>query len=73
MITTGVDGAVAMMNPVAEALTGWPLEDARGKPLTQVFHIINETTRQVCENPVEKVLQTGRVSGLANHTAPDRP
>lgn len=69
VITADVDGNVVMLNPVAETLTGWPTDEARGKPLTQVFHIIHQYTRQVCENPVEKVLQTGGIIGLANHTA----
>ena len=69
VITAGVDGNVAMMNPVAQTLTGWPLDEAMGKPLAQVFHIIHQHTRQVCENPVEKVLHTGGIIGLANHTA----
>ena len=69
VITAGVDGNVVMMNPVAQTLTGWPLDEALGKPLAQVFHILHQHTRQVCENPVEKVLHTGGIIGLANHTA----
>jgi PAS domain S-box-containing protein len=61
-------GAVSFMNAVAEKLTGWPSAQARGKPLAKVFHIINEQTRQACENPVDKVRRLKRVVGLANHT-----
>ena len=61
-------GFVAFMNPVAETLTGWPQVEALGKPLSQVFHIVNAQTRERCENPVEKVLARGRVVGLANDT-----
>jgi PAS domain S-box-containing protein len=61
-------GAVSFMNAVAERLTGWSLADAKGKPLAKVFHIINEQTREVCENPVEKVRRLKQVIGLANHT-----
>ena len=61
-------GCVAFMNPVAQTLTGWPQVEALGKPLSQVFHIVNAQTRERCENPVEKVLARGRVVGLANHT-----
>ena len=56
------------MNAVAEKLTGWPSAEARGKPLAKVFHIVNEQTRQACENPVEKVRRLKQVVGLANHT-----
>ena len=53
VIACDVDGGVEFMNSVAEELTGWPMQEARGKPLTQVFHIINEMTREESENPVE--------------------
>ncbi|MGC2300424.1 MAG: CHASE3 domain-containing protein [Acidobacteriaceae bacterium] len=61
-------GTVTFMNAVAEELTGWPLADAKGKPLAKVFHIINEQTRELSENPVEKVRRLRQVIGLANHT-----
>ena len=60
---------VTFLNPVAEAMTGWKSAEARGKPLLDVFRIINEDTRAPAENPIEKVLATGRVVELANHTA----
>ena len=69
VITTNTECRVTFMNPIAENLTGWPLSDADGQPLRAVFRIINEDTRQPVENPIEKVLETGKVVGLANHTA----
>ena len=69
VIATDIGGNVTLLNRVAEELTGWSREDAYAEPLTSVFHIINEKTRNICENPVEKVLKTGRIIGLANHTA----
>lgn len=69
VIATDLDGNVTLLNRVAEELTGWIRDDAYTEPLTKVFHIINEKTRAICENPVEKVLKTGRIIGLANHTA----
>ena len=68
VITTDSNGLVTSMNPVAEALTGWKEDEAKGKRMTEVFHIINEQTRKRVENPVEKVLRNGVVVGLANHT-----
>ena len=62
VITTDIKGRVDMINRVAETLTGWSQDEARGKPLAEVFHIINEQTRQRCENPVEKVLKPARLS-----------
>ncbi len=68
VIVTDAKGRVTMMNPVAEALTGWSENEALGKPLAQVFRIINEETRAEVENPVARVLRQGIVLGLANHT-----
>ena len=68
VIATDRDGRVQFLNPVAEKLTGWPGAEAAGLPLASVFRIINETTRAEVENPVAKVLATGNVVGLANHT-----
>ncbi|MEI7987945.1 MAG: PAS domain S-box protein, partial [Chloroflexota bacterium] len=65
---TDETGRVEFMNPVAEALTGWKQEEARAKPLAEVFKIINEATRQEVESPVERVLRDGVIVGLANHT-----
>lgn len=62
-------GRVQLLNPVAEVLTGWFKEDAVGRPVTEVFHIVSEETRQPVENPVERVLREGIVVGLANHTS----
>ncbi len=68
VIATDVEGKVKMLNAVAEALTGWPEAEARGKPLTEVFNIINEESRRKVENPVAHVLREGAIVGLANHT-----
>jgi PAS domain S-box-containing protein len=68
VIITDAEGCVTRMNPIAEALTGWTLAEAQGRPLTEVFQIISEDTRQAVESPVEKVRRTGSVVGLANHT-----
>lgn len=68
VVATDAVGRVTFLNPVAEQLTGWKLDEAVGRPLTEIFRIINEETRQIVENPVEKVLATGRIVGLANST-----
>ncbi len=68
VIATGTDGRIVLMNRVAENLTGWLQAEAIGHPLSEVFSIINEKTRDVCENPVTRVLECGMVIGLANHT-----
>lgn len=53
---------------MAQALTGWDQDDAVGKPLDDIFRIVNETTRAPIESPVTKVLREGVVARLANHT-----
>ncbi len=68
VIATDAQGRVELLNPMAEALTGWRQEDAAGRPLEEVFRIINEETRHEVENPVNRVLREGVVVGLANHT-----
>ena len=69
VIATDDHARVTFVNRVAETLTGWQSSDAIGRPITEVFHIINEDTRQVVEDPAAKVLRLGTVVGLANHTA----
>ena len=69
VITTDVDGHVTFLNPVAETMTGWNQSEAQAEPLSSVFQIINEDTQEPAENPIKKVLTSGRVVGLANHTA----
>jgi PAS domain S-box-containing protein len=68
VITTDIRGNIVIMNRVAEELTGWTLDEAFGKPLEEVFNIINELTRKKCENPVTRVLQTKSIVELENHT-----
>jgi two-component system cell cycle sensor histidine kinase/response regulator CckA len=68
VISTDAKGRVDLMNPVAEALTGWPQAEAHGRKLQEVFPIVNEHTRAPVEDPVAKVLMEGTVVGLANHT-----
>ena len=68
MISTDAEGRVTFINGVAESLTGWTQAEAVGRPLPDVFHIVNEQTRQPVENPALRALREGVVVGLANHT-----
>ncbi|MDZ7762551.1 MAG: PAS domain S-box protein [Desulfovermiculus sp.] len=68
VIATDIQGRITQMNPVAKKLTGWELEQAANRPLDQVFYIVNAQTGQRVENPVQKVLSSGRIVGLGNHT-----
>jgi PAS domain S-box-containing protein len=68
VIATDARGVVTFLNPVALTLTGWELENAVGKPLTDIFRIVDEDTHSAVENPVDRVLRENIVVGLANHT-----
>jgi PAS domain S-box-containing protein len=68
VITTDTNGKIQYMNPIAEELTGWNLDEVIGKDLHEIFNIINETTREQVEIPTQKVLREGKIVGLANHT-----
>ena len=69
VIATDRRGDVTLLNAVAEQLTGWSSDEALGKPLSQIFNVVNELTGEACDSPVERVLATGNIVGLANHTA----
>ena len=68
VITTDAGGRVTSLNPVAESLTGWTHEEARGIRLDEVFRIVNEESRAPAENPAMRALSEGQIVGLANHT-----
>ena len=68
VISTDIEGNIRRMNNKAEELTGWSNTEAFNRPLSEIFVIINALTREDCENPVQKVIQTGIIQGLANHT-----
>ncbi len=68
VLATDTEGRVTRLNPVAERLTGWPLVEARGRPVDEVFRIVHEETRAPAVVPVAKVLATGEIQELANHT-----
>lgn len=68
VVTTDCRGLITSLNSAAEELTGWDSETATGRRFSEVFTLRKEGTKQRVEDPVQKVLQTGRIIGLANHT-----
>lgn len=68
VIATDTEGDITFMNGVAERLTGYTEAEAHGQPLSAVFVIFSEETREPVESPVTKVLREGGIVGLANHT-----
>jgi len=68
VVTTDFEGRLTFLNPVAESLTGWTLQEALGQPLGSVVRIINEESRQPVEIPTVEALQEGRTAKLASHS-----
>lgn len=68
VIATDKEGCVALVNPVAEALTGWKQNDALGQDSAKVFRIVDQETGTLAENPVTKVLLEGVETHLTDHT-----
>ena len=68
VITTDAEGRVNYLNPIAEDMTGWPLDQARNRPIEKVFRIVNEVTREPAPDPVVRCLEHDKIVGLANHT-----
>ncbi len=68
VITTDLDNNIVLINRITEQLTGWKIQEVVGRPVEDVFNIVNEKTNQPCENPAAKVLASGKIVSLANHT-----
>lgn len=68
VIVTDGAGNVDYMNPVASELTGWMNEEARGRPVGEVFNIVNEQTKKPVENPAALIMKDKRIVGIANDT-----
>jgi diguanylate cyclase (GGDEF)-like protein/PAS domain S-box-containing protein len=65
VISTDIFGKITYLNLVAESLTGWSREDAVGRPLAEVFRIVDAGTRTACRNPMDLAIQQDRTVGLA--------
>ncbi len=68
VIATDAQGRVTLLNPVAEALTGWTTAAALGRPLQAIFRIIHEKTRQPLADPAARALTSGQIVDLPGHT-----
>jgi len=60
-------GRVELLNSVAEQMTGWTQAEATQRPISEVFLIVDEATRELMENPVDAVLRSRLAVSLANH------
>lgn len=68
VITTDINGHIQLLNPIAESLTGWTQDEAIGKPLDEVFNIVNQTTRKPIENPAYRAISEGVIVAMSNHS-----
>ncbi len=68
VVTTDAEGMVTNLNPIAEKLTGWSQQEAKGLAITDIFPIINATTREKIINPIEIIMKTGETVYLSNDT-----
>ncbi len=68
VITTDQQGKVILLNKVAEDLTGWSQSEAAGRPLPEIFQLINSRNNEPCPDPAQEVLKGGRQLELAKHT-----
>lgn len=68
VVTTDSSGVITSLNSVAEKLTGWGSDQAVGRPFADVFILKNEESGEPVENPIQRVLETGLIIGMANHT-----
>ena len=66
VIVAGDNGHVTLMNPVAENLTGWTQAEALGKPVGEVFVVLNPLTGAPQASPVARVFQEGLAIGLGD-------
>ncbi|WP_422486956.1 HD domain-containing phosphohydrolase [Gudongella sp. DL1XJH-153] len=68
VISTDSRGRIELMNPIAENLTGWTHDEAKGLKFEKVFHIIDDFTGELCDNPVERVLESAEIIELLDNT-----
>jgi diguanylate cyclase (GGDEF)-like protein/PAS domain S-box-containing protein len=64
VLCTDIAGNITYLNLVAESMTGWPREEAIGKPLAEVFQIIDGGTRKTARDPMEMAVAQNRTVGL---------
>ena len=68
VVTTDKHGRITMLNRVAQEITGWDEQESEAMDFPDVFQLQSEETGKRVDDPVAKVMQTGNIIGLANHT-----
>ncbi len=65
VLSADLHGTVTYLNVVAELMTGWSRHDAIGRPVAEVFRIIDGTTREAARSPMTQAMDENRIVGLA--------
>ncbi len=68
VVATDLAGKVMFMNPAAQRLSGWSMEDARGEAIEEVLHLVSRDEGQRLAGPIDEVLETGENSSISGHT-----
>jgi PAS domain S-box-containing protein len=68
VIVTNGEGNITFVNSIAERLTGWTLREGAGHPVSRVFVIVDEHTREPVHDPVKRALRAGGAVGLDGST-----
>lgn len=69
VITTDRAQRIDYLNPVAQSLTGWTLEEARGRHLDEVMHLVDESTQQAARNPMDLALRDNAIRSFEGDVA----
>jgi len=64
VLSIDVPGSVTYLNPVAERMTGWTRQEAVGRPIAEVFQVIDAATRERARNPLDQAMQLDKIVGL---------
>jgi diguanylate cyclase (GGDEF)-like protein/PAS domain S-box-containing protein len=67
VISIDVGGRVVYLNAVAETMTGWPLHEAAGRPLEEVFRIADAATRESAQNPMRLAILENKTVALTSN------
>jgi PAS domain-containing protein len=67
IIASDVQGRVSLLNPAAEAMTGWDRRQATGRPVAEVLRVLDERTRSPCDGPLVPAVLPDRWDGAGGH------
>ena len=68
VLSTDMQGKITYLNAVAERMTGWGRKDAYGRPLADVFQVINKATREPVRDPLKFAVQQDDTVSLTKNT-----